>query len=209
MYLKNLVLISIVLSLSACSLFKTNSSTITINSPQSDVQIYLVDPVHEETLKLLGPTPLSLQSAEIGKEYYLDKRITLIAKKSGHASQMINFQTYSGTIHKFNVNLEPINWWIDKKSVEANKIVETVVSEVYKFQQAIKDGKIAEASEVCSRLLETYPSVTHFQHSMGVIKYLQKNYVSAESLFKRAIELDGDNSEAKIMLKLTQQKIKE
>ena len=193
----------------SCSIFNKNAGNLTINSSQNGVEVYLIHPLHERSQKLLGASPLSVPLSKIEKEYYPDKRITLLAKKSGFVSQMINFEAHPGTNHKFELQLEPVNWWIDKKSVEANKIIESVVTEVYKFQQRIKDGRVQEASEISSRLLEAYPSVSHFHHSMGVVKYLQKNFISAEALFKRAIELDGDNSEAKIMLNLTQKKMRQ
>jgi len=196
-----LILVSSLIVLSSCSLWRETYSRIDVESEDSP---FTVKSLQGNQEKILGQTPLKIEPQKI-IEITNDNHVLLSFTRPGFVEQRILLSTKDRDRHHIKVKLVPMKWWSDRLSTEARDIIEHVTGQTMAVQRLIKVKKFDEAEASLRNLLESYPKISHFHSLLGVVYYFKNDMVRAKSELKLATEFNSENREAQALLKKMEQ----
>jgi len=187
-HLKLIILMNILYS---CS----SPSTLKFVSTPSDADVSLIDANGIATV--IGKTPLTSTDADIYKTNNRYAQIRI--KKEGYTEQEIVLMkaTYgSDTSLSFQLKKDENV----QNMGELTMTQEKVASAIARANGLIVSKQYPEAESILLNFVEQYPSVSVGYDYLGNLNYLQKKYAKALKYYNRALILNPQNAERKIIV---------
>ena len=178
-------------------------STVKLQSIPNDAEISVVD--SSGIAKVLGKTPITLNEAEV---YINNNRFSQIRiKKEGFVdNEVVVMKSTFGSDIIINAQLKKDE--TSQNLGEQTNTQEKVASTIARANGLIQSKQYLEAETVMLNFIEQYPSVSVGFDYLGNLNYLQKKYAKALKYYKRAISLNPQNAERKIIVERIQNLVK-
>jgi len=170
-------------------------STLKFVSTPTDADVSLIDA--NGIASVLGKTPLSSTDADIYKTNNRYAQIRI--KKEGYTEQEIVLMkaTYgSDTSLSFQLKKDENV----QNMGELTMTQEKVASAIARANGLIVSKQYPEAESILLNFVEQYPSVSVGYDYLGNLNYLQKKYAKALKYYNRALILNPQNAERKIIV---------
>jgi len=196
-YLKIYTLASLNL-LSACS-----TSTVKFNSNPNDADISVVDPQGISTF--IGKTPFTANESDVYKNSNRYAQVSI--KKAGYVdSDIIVMKSTFGSEVIINSQLKKDENMqnIGEQTITQGKVANSIA----RANGLIQGKQYAEAESTMLNFIEQFPSVSVGYDYLGNIKYLQKDFSKALKYYNRALTLNPQNSERKVIIERLQNLVK-
>ena len=197
---RHLIIAIIALSvLNGCS----TPSTIKMQSNPSEADVEVIDATGTATN--IGKTPLSANESDV---YKSSNRYTQVKiKKNGYVDQeMVLMKSTFGSDVSINVQLKKDE---NMQNIGEQSITqEKVASAIARANGLIQTKQYAEAESVLLNFIEQFPSVSVGYDYLGNINYLQKRYAKALKHYNKAISLNPQNTERRVIVERIQTLIK-
>jgi TolA-binding protein len=153
----------------------------------------------------LGKTPLTSNEGDVykGSNRYTQVKI----KKEGFLDQeVVLMKSTFGSDTVVNVQLKKDETVqnIGEQSITQEK----VASSIARANGLIQSKQYIEAEAVMANFIEQFPSVSVGYDYLGNINYLQKKYAKALKYYNRALSLNPQNSERRIIVERIQSLVK-
>ncbi len=192
-------LLAIIASLSACS----SPSTIKFNSSPIDAEVNIID--SQGISSFIGKTPLSVSENEVYKNSNRYAQVNI--KKSGYVDHdMILMKSTFGSELIVNSQLKK-----DENMQNLGELTitqEKVANTIARANGLIQSKQYTEAESAMLNFIEQFPSVSVGYDYLGNIKYLQKDFPKALKYYNKALVLNPQNSERKVIVERLQNLIK-
>ena len=178
-------------------------STVKLQSLPNDAEVSVVD--SSGIAKALGKTPITLNESEV---YINNNRFSqLRIKKEGFIdNEVVLMKSTFGSDTTINVQLKKDE--TPQNLGEQTNTQEKVASAIARANGLIQSKQYGEAETVMLNFIEQYPSVSVGFDYLGNLNYLQKKYAKALKYYKRAISLNPQNAERKIIVERIQNLVK-
>lgn len=185
--------------LSACS----TSSTVKFQSTPSDAEVSVVESTGIVTS--LGKTPLTSNESDV---YKSTNRYTQIRiKKDGYLeNEIVLMKSTLGSDISVNIQLKKDETVqnVGEQSITQEKVANAIA----RANGLIQSKQLPEAETVMLNFIEQYPSVSVGYDYLGNIYYLQKKFAKALKNYNRAMSLNPQNAERKIIVERIQNLVK-
>ena len=187
-HLKLIILMNILYS---CS----TPSTLKFVSSPSDADVSLIDANGIATV--IGKTPLTSTETDIYKTNNRYAQIKI--KKEGFTEQEVVLMkaTYgSDTNLSFQLKKDENVQNMGEQTMTQEKVAGAIA----RANGLIQSKQYPEAENVLINFIEQYPSVSVGYDYLGNLNYLQKKYAKALKYYNRALSLNPQNAERKIIV---------
>lgn len=178
-------------------------STVKFSSTPSEADVSVVNSSGIATV--LGKTPLTSNEPDVyqGNSRYTQVKI----KKDGYLEQdVVLMKSTFGSDTSVSVQLKKDETVqnIGEQSITQEK----VASAIARTSGLIQSKQYAEAETVMLNFVDQYPNVSVGYDYLGNINYLQKKYVKALKYYNRAIALNPQNTERRVIIERIQTLVK-
>ena len=197
--LKIPIIIYLLSNLYSCS----STTSVKFSSTPNEADVSVVNSNGIATT--LGKTPLTANESDVyqGNNRYTQVKI----KKDGFLEQdIVLMKSTFGSDTSISVQLKKDETVqnIGEQSITQEK----VASSIARTSGLILAKQYAEAENVMLSFVEQYPSVSVGYDYLGNINYLQKKYAKALKYYNRALALNPQNTERKIIIDRIQNLVK-
>ena len=191
--------------LPAIALLQSCSSTtaIKITSSPADAKVSVVDNSGGEVA--IGKTPLSATEMDVFKSSARYSQIKV--KKEGYLDQeIVLLKSTFGSEINLNVQLKKDE---NVQNVgEQTAIQEKVASTIARANALIQSKQYNDAEQVMMVFVEQFPSVSIGYDYLGNLNYLQNKYSRALRYYTKAVNLNPNNAERKVIVDKLQNLVK-
>lgn len=192
---KKILFFLVVFSLVSCS----TPSTIRIISFPEEAEVSIVE--NNGTASFIGKTPLNLTENEIYRNGNRYSQLR-IRKENFSAQEIVLMKSTTGSDTSVNVQLQRDD---SKQNIgELNQLQEKVASTIARANGLIQSRQYIEAENVMNNFVEQYPSVSVGYDYLGNINYLQKRYQKALKYYNKALSLNPQNAERRLIVEKLQ-----
>jgi tetratricopeptide (TPR) repeat protein len=196
---KNILFLVIIIAAIGCS----SPSTLKVLSTPIEAEVNVID--NSGIAVSIGKTPLTINESEVYKGSNKYSQIQI--KKDGYVNQeivlmksMFGGDTTVNLQMKKDENVQNIG--------EQSITQEKVASGIARANGLIQSKQFDEAEKVMLNFIEQYPSVSVGYDYLGNINYLQKKYAKALKYYNRAVSLNPQNADRKVIVERIQTLVK-
>jgi tetratricopeptide (TPR) repeat protein len=187
------------LFLSACS----SSSVIRVQSTPAEADISVIDTNGAATV--IGKTPLTSSEADIYKNGNQYAQVKI--KKEGYAEQeIVLMKSPQGSDTSLTVQL--IKEEVNSNKVDQTMTFEKIASSIARANGLLQSKQYDEAEATMLNFSEQYPTVSVGFDYLGNINFLQKRYAKALKYYNRAMNLNPQNTDRKMIIERIQTLVK-
>ena len=194
-----------VISLPTIVLLQSCSSVtaIKISSSPAEANVSVVDNSGSEVT--IGKTPLSATEMDVFKSNGRYSQIKV--KKEGYLEQeVVLLKSTFGSDITLNVQLKKDE---NVQNVgEQTAIQEKVASSIARANALIQSKQYNDAENVMLNFIEQFPSVSIGYDYLGNLNYLQNKYTRALKYYTKAVSLNPQNAERKVIVDKLQNLVK-
>ncbi len=187
----NILFILFALILGACSSLSLKVNT---TPPEADVIVHTPNGSQK-----LGVSPLIIKDEQLQS---LPEGFTLELSKEDHLQQTVMIEKKSITANgELTVKLKPLNKAEAKlNDPDVKAAVESIARQVAAIQSSLLKKEFIQAEILTRNLLNNYPNFSVGWNLLGNNYYLQGKTTESLSAYQKALTLEPDNVETRIIL---------
>lgn len=193
-YKQSLLLVMIVFSLVACA----STGKMKLTSDPEGAEVLVIESNGSE--RKLGTTPLNLtqEDFKFTEQQILDIRF----KKSGFVSErvVVDTQSFDRSIDMHLKMTSLVAWQEAYQDPKASPYLSDIASLAAEIQSAAMSKDYTAAEKLARVMISRYPHVSVGWTLMGNIYYIKKEMGQAIQSYRKALEIDPDNTATKEVL---------
>jgi tetratricopeptide (TPR) repeat protein len=197
--MRNLFLLSLVVTTASCSFSKQMNREVVIDSSPKGADVSYLSPSGQ--FKVIGQTPLTVEPAII-KEWLNSKSEYAVIKvsKSGYVVENLFIDLNGRYKLAYNADLKQVDAWNNKEMEVSSNLANKLAQKVQQINQQVFNKNFDSALKDTELLIDQYPKAHVFYDIKGSILFLKGQRAEAINSYQKSLSLNPDNNEAKKML---------
>jgi tetratricopeptide (TPR) repeat protein len=181
----------------------SSPSVIRILSVPEDAQVSVVD--SNGTATLIGKTPLTSNENDVYRSNNRYSQLK-ISKDNFQAQEVVLMKSTNGSETTINVQLKRDE--TNQNIGEQASTQEKIASGVARANGLIQSKQYIEAENIMLNFVEQYPSISVGYDYLGNLNYIQKKFQKALKYYNKALTLNPQNTERRMIVEKIQNIVK-